>query len=160
MIRKLLAFILIINLTACAELQEVVNNLPQSSGTISNADIASGLRQALNLGIDKQVSKLTQKDGFFKNDLVKILLPDDLKKVDKGLRDIGLSIGVILAPLLCSGSPLEAQALASSRRSVLPPGFWKDCHHRNSERDKAIFKLPFQQAKNPIGVILAPLLCS
>ena len=91
MIRKLLAFILIINLTACAELQEVVNNLPQSSGTISNADIASGLRQALNLGIDKQVSKLTQKDGFFKNDLVKILLPDDLKKVDKGLRDIGLS---------------------------------------------------------------------
>lgn len=91
MIRKLLAFIIILNLTACAELQEVVNNLPQSSGTISNADIASGLRQALNLGIDKQVSKLTQKDGFFKNDLVKILLPDDLKKVDKGLRDIGLS---------------------------------------------------------------------
>ena len=35
--------------------------------------------------------KLTVKNGFFKNELVKILLPDELKKVDKTLRDIGLS---------------------------------------------------------------------
>lgn len=90
MLRKFLALILIFNLTACAELQQVVNQLPQGGG-LSNADIASGLRQALDLGIDKQVSKLTQKDGFFKNELVKILLPDELKKVDKTLRDIGLS---------------------------------------------------------------------
>ena len=90
MLRKFLTFILILNLTACAELQQVVNQLPQGGG-ISNADIASGLRQALDFGIDKQVSKLTQKDGFFKNELVKILLPDELKKVDKTLRDIGLS---------------------------------------------------------------------
>ena len=90
MLRKFLLLILIFNLTACAELQQVVNQLPQG-GVLSNADIASGLRQALDLGIDKQVSKLTQKDGFFKNELVKILLPDDLKKIDKALRDIGLS---------------------------------------------------------------------
>ena len=79
MLRKFLLLILIFNLTACAELQQVVNQLPQG-GVLSNEDIASGLRQALDLGIDKQVSKLTQKDGFFKNELVKILLPDDLKK--------------------------------------------------------------------------------
>src|SRR5690606_36620896 len=34
--------------------------------------------------------KLTQTDGFFKNELVKILLPEELKKVDKTLRDVGL----------------------------------------------------------------------
>ncbi len=90
MIRRLLILILFFNLSACAELQQVVNQLPQSGG-LSNADIASGLRQALDFGIDKQVSKLTAKDGFFKNELVKILLPDELKKVDKTLRDIGLS---------------------------------------------------------------------
>ncbi len=89
--RKFLTFILILNLTSCAELQEVVNSLPQSSGAIlSNTDIADGLRQALDLGIDQQVTKLTQKDGFFKNNLVKIGLPKELQKVDKGLRDIGL----------------------------------------------------------------------
>ncbi|WP_047545567.1 DUF4197 domain-containing protein [Psychroserpens sp. Hel_I_66] len=90
MIRKVFTLILLLNLTACAELQDVVNNLPQGGGVLSNADIASGLRQALDLGIDKQVSKLTQTDGFYKNELVKILLPAELQKVDKGLRDIGL----------------------------------------------------------------------
>ena len=90
MIRKFLAFILFFNLTACSELQNVVNQLPQGS-VLSNADIAAGLREALDYGIEKQVSKLTQKDGFYKNELVKILLPEELQKVDKGLRDIGLS---------------------------------------------------------------------
>ena len=75
-------------LTSCAELQQVINQLPDS--TVSTVEIASGLRQALDFGVDKQVSKLTQKDGFFKNELVKILLPDELRKVDKALRDIGL----------------------------------------------------------------------
>jgi hypothetical protein len=87
--RKFLTFALIFSLTACAELQQVVNQLPQ--GGLSQDEIASGLRQALNFGIDKQVSKLTQTDGFFKNELVKILWPQEIQKVDKTLRDIGLS---------------------------------------------------------------------
>lgn len=74
---------------SCAELQQVVNQIPQGT-PIGNAEIASGLREALNIGIEKQVSKLTQTDGFYKNDLVKILLPEELQKVDKALRDIGL----------------------------------------------------------------------
>ncbi|WP_040282453.1 DUF4197 domain-containing protein [Psychroserpens damuponensis] len=93
MYKKILVLFSIFSLTACAELQNVVDNLPQGGvgSVLSNADIASGLREALDLGIDKQVTKLTQTDGFFKNDLVKILLPEELQKVDKGLRDIGLS---------------------------------------------------------------------
>lgn len=90
MIKRIFVIILIFNLTACAELQHVVNQLPQG-GMIGNADIGAGLRQALNFGIKKQVSKLTSKDGFFKNEIVKILLPKELQKVDKALRDIGLS---------------------------------------------------------------------
>jgi hypothetical protein len=91
MIKRIFALLAIFNLTACAELQQVVDALPQSGGVLSNADMASGLRQALDLGIDKQVTKLTQKDGFFKNELVKILLPEELQKVDDALRKIGLS---------------------------------------------------------------------
>lgn len=64
-------------------------NLP--TATLSNADIASGLKEALTKGIEKQVTKLTAVDGFYKNEMVKILLPDELKKVDKALRKIGLS---------------------------------------------------------------------
>jgi len=91
MLRKLFAFVLIFNFTSCAELQQVVNQMPQGNPVISNADMAAGLRQALDFGIEKQVSKLTQTDGFYKNELVKILLPEELQKVDKALRDIGLS---------------------------------------------------------------------
>lgn len=76
--------------TGCAELQQVVNQLPQGGVGVGNTDIAAGLRQALDFGIDKQVTKLTQTDGFYTNNLVKILLPEELQKVDKGLRNIGL----------------------------------------------------------------------
>ncbi|WP_055446633.1 DUF4197 domain-containing protein [Lacinutrix mariniflava] len=89
--KKIVAFIMLLNLTACAELQQVVNQLPTGTGTTSALDIAGGLREALDLGIDKQVSKLTLEDGFYKNELVKILLPEELQKVDSALRKIGLS---------------------------------------------------------------------
>lgn len=88
--KKVLLFLLVLQATACGELQQVVNQLPQGTQGLGNADIANGLREALSLGIDKQVTKLTQTDGFFKNELVKILLPQELQKVDKALRDIGL----------------------------------------------------------------------
>lgn len=74
---------------SCAELQNVVNQLPQAGG-VSQAEIGNGLREALHFGINKQVTKLTQKDGFYKNPLVKILLPKELQKIDKALRDVGL----------------------------------------------------------------------
>ncbi|WP_298426141.1 DUF4197 domain-containing protein [uncultured Kordia sp.] len=85
----IIAFVGLLMLNSCAELQQVVNQLPQG-GTLGNADIAAGLRQALDFGIDKQVQKLTLKDGFYGNNLVKILMPAELQKVDKALRDIGL----------------------------------------------------------------------
>jgi hypothetical protein len=88
--KLILLFTSIIVLNSCVELQQVLNEFPETGGVINNADIATALQQALNQGIDKQVTKLTQKDGFFKNELVKIMLPAELEKVDKGLRDIGL----------------------------------------------------------------------
>ncbi|MGB5819458.1 MAG: DUF4197 domain-containing protein [Saonia sp.] len=91
MTKKILLFFVIFQFFACTELQQVVNQLPQGGSGLGNAEIAQGLREALNLGIEKQVGKLTQKDGFFRNELVKILLPEELKKVDKTLRDIGLN---------------------------------------------------------------------
>ena len=46
---------------------------------IGNGELKEELFQkAKDLGIDKQVRKLTQTDGFFKNELVKILLPEEL----------------------------------------------------------------------------------
>lgn len=74
----------------CAELQQVITQLPTEGG-ITQGEIGSGLKEALNNGISKQVVKLTAVDGFYKNEMVKILLPQELQKVDKTLRDIGMS---------------------------------------------------------------------
>ncbi|MFY7729163.1 MAG: DUF4197 domain-containing protein [Flavobacterium sp.] len=59
--------------------------------SLSESDIAGGLKEALNNGVTKQVTKLMAEDGFYKNDAVKILLPEELQKVDKKLRQIGMA---------------------------------------------------------------------
>lgn len=87
--RILLPVLLLILTNSCAELQQVVGEFPMST-SMDNTTIASGLREALDKGVEKQVSKLTEVDGFNRNDLVRIMLPSELQKVDKTLRDIGL----------------------------------------------------------------------
>jgi hypothetical protein len=89
MLKRIVLIIVIFQLTACAELQQVINQLP--NGGITNDQIANGLKEALNNGITNQVSTLAVEDGFFKNELTRILLPEELQKVDKTLRSIGLS---------------------------------------------------------------------
>ena len=90
MLKRILCLVVIFQLTACAELQNVVNNLPSSPKAITQDQIGSGLRAALEKGITEQVTKLTAENGFYSNELVKILLPEELQKVDEGLRKIGL----------------------------------------------------------------------
>ena len=72
-------------------MQQVLEQLPQQTGILSQAEMGNGLKEALNNGISKQVTKLTATDGFFRNEAVKILLPAELQKVDTRLRQLGLS---------------------------------------------------------------------
>lgn len=88
--KKILVLAVAISLSSCAEMQQVMNQFPQTQG-IGGIDISGGLKEALNNGISKQVTKLTTTDGFYRNEAVKILLPEELRKVDAGLRKIGLS---------------------------------------------------------------------
>lgn len=90
--KKVIFSLLIVTLTvSCAEMQQVLEQLPQQTGVLSQAEIGNGLKEALNNGITKQVSKLTATDGFFKNEMVKILLPEELQKVDTKLRQLGMN---------------------------------------------------------------------
>lgn len=58
---------------------------------LSTTDISKGLKEALQKGVEKEVTKLTATDGFYKNEVVKILLPAELQKVDNTLRKMGMS---------------------------------------------------------------------
>ncbi|WP_310559223.1 DUF4197 domain-containing protein [Flavobacterium sp.] len=87
--KKVILLVLVFSFFSCAEMQQVMNQFPQTQGF--GIDISGGLKEALNNGISKQVTKLTAVDGFYRNEAVKILLPDELKKVDASLRKMGLS---------------------------------------------------------------------
>ena len=89
--KKIVLSLIVLGVFGCAEMQQVLDQLPQGTGILSQAEIGNGLKEALNNGITKQVSKLTATDGFFKNEAVKILLPEELQTVDKKLRQIGMS---------------------------------------------------------------------
>ena len=86
--KKIILVFSVLIFSSCAELQTIAENYPQTG--VSNTEIASGLRQALDMGIEKQVTKLTEENGFYNNELVRITLPPELQKVDKTLRDVGL----------------------------------------------------------------------
>ena len=87
--KKIIILLVVFQFLGCHELQKVVNQIPVRE-VLSQEQIGEGLRQALDNGIRNQVSKLTAIDGFYKNSLVKIMLPKELNEVDRGLRKIGL----------------------------------------------------------------------
>ena len=89
--KKIFLFLLVSSFISCAELQQIAEQLPQETGYgITEDQIAAGLKQALDKGIETQVSKLAEEGGFFRNELVRIHLPPELQKVDRALRDVGL----------------------------------------------------------------------
>ena len=89
--KKIVLSIAVFSLFGCAEMQQVLEQLPQQTGILSQAEMGNGLKEALDNGITKQVSKLTATDGFFRNEAVKILLPEELQKVDTKLRQLGMT---------------------------------------------------------------------
>jgi len=57
---------------------------------LSNRDAVSGLKDALMQGSSAAIGKLGVENGFLGNDKVKIPLPDALKRVESGLRLLGM----------------------------------------------------------------------
>lgn len=61
-----------------------------SAGNLSNAQVVSGLKEALRIGANNAAGKLSVTDGFFKNAAVKILMPPEVQQVEKTLRSVGM----------------------------------------------------------------------
>ncbi len=56
---------------------------------LTEEEVGKGLKEALSRGVDKGVSQLSAQDGYFKDMAIKILMPEDAKKVEDKLRAIG-----------------------------------------------------------------------
>jgi hypothetical protein len=77
--KKILISLLFVPMICFAQFKDLKklaeSKIPKITKQNTLPDISAGLREALNNGITKQVSKLTAEDGFYKNYLVKIVLP-------------------------------------------------------------------------------------
>jgi hypothetical protein len=86
----LLAGIFSISSGAQSILDKAKQTISGKNSGITEAEAGSGVKEALNNGISSAVSFLNKPDAFFKNELYKVLLPPDAKKMEKTLRDIGM----------------------------------------------------------------------
>ncbi|CAA7391564.1 MULTISPECIES: DUF4197 domain-containing protein [Chryseobacterium] len=66
------------------------NHSSANLSNLSSSQISSGLKEALNIGVTEGVQKLGVTDGFYKNEMVKILMPEKLRNIDTKLRAFGL----------------------------------------------------------------------
>lgn len=66
------------------------SNSGLSLNNLSNQEIVGALREALQVGARNASGKLSAQNGYFGNQLVKILLPPEAKKVESALRQVGM----------------------------------------------------------------------
>ena len=93
--KKIFTFLIVgsslASLSSCDTLQQVATATGAGTRGISNAEAASGIKEALGQGLQKAAGQLNVNDGFFKNELYKILLPPEAKKIENTLRDLGFN---------------------------------------------------------------------
>ena len=77
-------FLLLVVLSGCAELKQVAEDF-KSSGPLTNQEVISGLKQALIIGADSASSILSATDGYYRDNLIKVMLPPEAGVITKNL---------------------------------------------------------------------------
>jgi hypothetical protein len=72
------------------ELEDVYNKLQTTTVTsLDDHTIISGLKEALSVGTAKAVGLVSAKDGYLRNEAIKIVLPEKIKAMSEVLREAG-----------------------------------------------------------------------
>lgn len=85
----LLAALTAPQLTAQGNKQNPLEKIFGGRSELSEDKVAAGLKSALEIGTANAVSSVGKPDGFFKNAIIKILMPKKLQTLEKGLRLVG-----------------------------------------------------------------------
>ncbi len=75
---------------AHAQLDELKKRVGLENGRgLSDSKVASGLKEALRVGANNAVKLTGKTDGYFGNEAIKILMPSNLRSLERGLRAVG-----------------------------------------------------------------------
>ena len=69
--------------------QKILHPKSQNGG-LTDEKIVTGLKEALSISTRKAVASTGRRDGFLKNEAIKILLPEKLRRVGKTMRLVGM----------------------------------------------------------------------
>lgn len=90
--KKLILIILTVGVfTSCEILEEFIQMDGKPSGRLTEQEIAQGLKEALNVGIDKAVAEVSKTNGFYRNPEIKIPFPQEAQRVKEVCESVGLS---------------------------------------------------------------------
>jgi Protein of unknown function (DUF4197) len=86
---------LFITTTACDVLNEVAGDVlttdTNTAPALTNGEVISGLKEALNVGIQNSVNLTSVTDGFLKNEAIRLPFPPDAIKVREKALEWGLN---------------------------------------------------------------------
>jgi hypothetical protein len=85
--KYLAALLLSVSLFSCAELGNLGGAIPTS---ITEAEAAQGIREALDQGVGRGISLLNKTDGFFGSQAYKLFLPAEAQRIENTLRQLGM----------------------------------------------------------------------
>ncbi|HVI48875.1 MAG TPA: DUF4197 domain-containing protein [Chitinophaga sp.] len=89
------------------------NTAGSTGANITESEAGSAIKEALSKGVTAGIMKLNKTDGFFGNELYKLLLPPDAVKIGNTLRSIGLGSEVDKAILQINRSAEKAVGYAA-----------------------------------------------
>src|ERR1700761_5908253 len=82
------AIVLCLAFQANAQFDKITKGLSIPGG-MNDSKVASGLKQALEVGTTNTVTQTGASNGYFGNQAIKILMPEKLRTLEKGLRMAG-----------------------------------------------------------------------
>ena len=97
--------------TKASNIGSILKNTTKTG--LSNDEIVAGLKEALSVGSNKATEKVSVTDGFFKDAAIKILMPEEAKKVEQKLRAIGMGKQVDNAVLAMNRAAEDAAKSAA-----------------------------------------------
>ena len=109
--KLLLSAVILFSFSGCDTARNILGSVGNSN--LSNAEVVQGLKEALKVGTDSSTFHLGLLDGFYKDDMIRILMPPEAQNVEKTLRSIGMGSIVDKAVLSMNRAAEDASKQAA-----------------------------------------------
>jgi len=88
LIKYLLMISMLASIYSCEELEDFLGD---NADGLTESEVVEGLKTALQVGTDTSVTVTSELNGYYKDEVIKILLPEEAQVIQKYAEDVGLS---------------------------------------------------------------------